>query len=152
MFTLRNALPEDIPALHTIRVAVNENKLSDPSRIRAEDYREFLLEKGKGWVAEIQGQVAGFAIVDLKGCNVWALFIDPAHEGKGLGRALHAQMLHWYFEQTSQPLWLSTAPGTRAERFYRLAGWNDTGPYGSGEIRFEMKTDDWQSQFRHTKK
>ena len=33
--------------------------------------------------------------------------------------------------------WLSTDPGTRAERFYRRQGWVDTGRTAEGEIRFE---------------
>ncbi len=36
-------------------------------------------------------------------------------------------MLDWYFGQTPETLWLSTSPGTRAERFYRTAGWQEAG-------------------------
>ena len=122
---------------------MKENRLSDPSRIRPEDYALFLTEKGKGWVGEINGQIAGFAIVDTAESNVWALFVDPACEGQGLGRALHDGMLNWYFAQTGQTLWLSTAPGTRAEQFYHHAGWTATGLYGKGEVRFEMTAGAW---------
>lgn len=55
-------------------------------------------------------------------------------------------MLNWYFSQTQKKVWLSTAPNTRAEVFYRKAGWKETGKYGKGEIKFEMKYDEWTKQ------
>ena len=39
--------------------------------------------RGKAWVCEISSQIVGFAIVDLKENNIWALFIDPKFEKKG---------------------------------------------------------------------
>ena len=141
--TIREATPADIPTLHSIRTAVRENKLFDPGLIGADDYREFLTERGKGWLCEVDGEVAGFAIADLQGHNIWALFVNPDAEGKGIGRQLHDAMLRWYFAQTKEPVWLSTAPGTRAETFYHKAGWKETGVYGKGEIRFEMCYEDW---------
>jgi hypothetical protein len=56
------------------------------------------------------------------------------------------EMMNWYFKQTDQNIWLSTSPGTRAEGFYRKAGWQETGIYGKGEIRFEMSRSQWQNQ------
>jgi deoxycytidine triphosphate deaminase len=38
---------------------------------------------------------------------------------------------------------LSTAPGTRAEKFYKRSGWKDAGFHGKGEIKFEMSHSDW---------
>jgi hypothetical protein len=52
-------------------------------------------------------------------------------------------MLDWYFSKTEKTVWLSTAPGTRAEGFYRTAGWKETGLHGKNEIRFEMTYQDW---------
>src|SRR5437762_1534788 len=56
----------------------------------------------------------------------------------GIGRKLHNDMLDWYFEQTNSAIWLGTAPNTRAEKFYRKAGWEETGIHGKGEIKFGM--------------
>jgi GNAT superfamily N-acetyltransferase len=99
-----------------------------------------LEEKGAGWVCEIDGVIVGFAIVDLSDGNIWALFVDPAHDKKGIGRKLHELMLNYSFEQGTDKLWLSTEPGSRAETFYRKAGWQQTGITQSGEIRFEMES------------
>lgn len=143
---LREAEVKDITELHRIRVAVKENALSDPNLISVADYETFLTKKGKGWLVEGGGSVLGFTIVDLEGKNVWALFVDPTAEGRGIGRQLHDTMMDWYFQQTSEPIWLSTAPASRAKRFYRKAGWIENGTYGKGEIRFEMKAEDWISE------
>jgi GNAT superfamily N-acetyltransferase len=88
-------------------------------------------------------QIIGFAIADLQDSNVWALFIHPDHEGKGIGKKLHDDMMNWYFGQGKEHAWLSTSPRTRAVQFYRKAGWKETGIHGRGEIKFEMTAADW---------
>ena len=143
---IRIAELNDIPQIQIVRNAVKENMLSDPSLVTDEDCKEFITARGKGWVCEIDGTVVGFAIADLKENNIWALFIDPAFEKKGIGKQLHDVMLDWYFTQTKEAVWLGTAPGTRAEQFYRKAGWTETGIHGKGEIKFEMSYDDWVSK------
>jgi len=64
----------------------------------------------------------------------------------GIGKRLHDDMLDWYFAQTSTTIWLGTAPATRAEKFYRKAGWQEVGIHGKGEIKFEMTAADWKSR------
>jgi GNAT superfamily N-acetyltransferase len=135
MVTVRPAVAADIPAMHAIRVAVRENALSSPARIRAADY-EVALAHGCGWVAELGPATVGFAFGLLDG-NVWALFVDPAHEGRGAGSKLHAVLVDWLERHARRPIWLGTGPGTRAERFYRARGWRDCGIVASGERRFE---------------
>ncbi len=134
----RETLIADIAGMHKVRVAVKENALSNPYLITAADYEEFITQRGKGWVCELNGTITGFAIVDLKENNVWALFVDPAYENKGIGKELHRLMLDWYFSQGKESIWLGTAPNTRAELFYRKNGWKEIGTHGKGEIRFEM--------------
>ncbi|HEY6513856.1 MAG TPA: GNAT family N-acetyltransferase, partial [Burkholderiaceae bacterium] len=70
--------------------------------------------------------------------NIWALFVEAGHERLGYGRRLHDTMLAWLWSQGLQRLWLSTGPGTRAEGFYRAAGWRAVGVTPHGEIRFEI--------------
>jgi GNAT superfamily N-acetyltransferase len=139
----REAGIADITGMHVVRVAVLENRLSNPNLITSQDYEEFIIRRGKGWICEINGEIVGFAIVDTVDKNVWALFIDPAWEGKGIGKKLHDIMIDWYFDQTKDTIWLGTAPGTRAEEFYRRAGWKEAGMHGK-EVKFEMSADDWR--------
>jgi GNAT superfamily N-acetyltransferase len=147
---IREAQVSDIPRLQVIRHSVKENTLSDPSLVTDEDCMEYLTKRGKGWVAELDGSLIGFAIADLQDHNIWALFIHPSFENKGVGKALHAVMMDWYFKQTETAVWLSTGIDTRAENFYRLQGWTDVGMYNDKERRFEMTLDQWKSRNRQT--
>ena len=140
---IRQAHIADIELLTEIRFAVRENVLNNPTLVTYDDYVEYLTRRGKGWVAEEDGRIAGFAIVDMQDHSIWALFVHADFDRRGIGRALHDEMLKWYFAQTSEPVWLSTAPDTRAEGFYRRAGWQETGRTKSNEIRFEMQAQEW---------
>ena len=71
------------------------------------------------------------------------MFLDPKFERKGIGQALHQKMLDWYFTQTKDKVWLGTAFNTRAEAFYKKAGWTEVGMHGTKEVKFEMTYDDW---------
>ena len=139
----REATIKDIPQIQIVRTSVKENQLSNPALITDKDCEHYITIRGKGWVCEIDDSVVGFSIADIQANNIWALFVHPKHEGKGVGRNLHQLMLDWYFDQTKKTVWLSTAPNTRAERFYKAAGWNIAGTYGRGEIKFEMEFSNW---------
>ena len=139
----REARISDIPQIQIVRHAVKENVLSDPSLVTDKDCEEYITIRGKGWVCEKDNRIIGFSIVDLKKNNIWALFIDPEYEGMGIGRKLHDLMLAWYFGQTKQTVWLGTSPNTRAESFYKKAGWKKTGLHGKEEIKFEMTFAEW---------
>lgn len=144
----REAQIEDIPAIQKVRHSVKENTLSDPTKVTDDDCRLYLTVRGKGWVCTADDEVVGFAVADLQDDNIWALFVDPRFEKKGIGRQLHDIMLNWYFEQGKDSVWLSTSPGTRAELFYKTAGWITTGEDKSGELRFELSKDSWRSKSR----
>jgi GNAT superfamily N-acetyltransferase len=136
---LREAQMADIPRLHTIRMSVKENVLNNPLLVTETDYRKYIAPPNKGWVAEKNGDIVGFAIIDVETKNIWALFVDPVFEKQGAGQLLHDAMIGWYFSNHTQGLWLGTAPGTRAEAFYTRAGWKNCGVQANGEIRFEME-------------
>lgn len=110
------------------------------------DCVDFITKRGKGWVCEILGVIVGFSIVDLRDNNIWALFIHPDHEAKGIGKKLHNIMLNWYFKQTGVTLWLGTSPNTRAAIFYKLNGWQQAGKNGLKEIKFEMSYEYWKNK------
>lgn len=143
---IREAQVADIPQIQVVRNAVKENMLSDPALVTDIDVEDYITRRGKGWVSEIDAVITGFSIVSVMDNNVWALFMDPNYEAKGVGKKLHDVMIDWYFTQTDKTIWLSTGPGTRAETFYRKAGWKETGLYGKGEIKFEMTLSDWKNK------
>jgi len=140
----REAEMRDLASIMKVRFAVKENTLSNPDLVTEADCIEFLFTRGKGWVCEIEGEVVGFSIADLKENNIWALFVDPNFDRRGIGRQLHDLMLNWYFSQTTTTVWLGTAPGTRAEGFYQKAGWENTGMHQK-ETKFEMPYQKWRN-------
>ncbi|MGX7666143.1 GNAT family N-acetyltransferase [Flavobacterium pedocola] len=139
----REAHIEDIPQIQIVRNSVKENTLSNPALVSDADCEEFLFKRGKGWVCETDNRIVGFSIADLEDNNIWALFVHPDFEKKGIGRKLHDLMLDWYFGQNKETVWLGTAFDTRAEAFYRKAGWTATGMHGTKEIKFEMTASEW---------
>lgn len=141
----REALVGDIPQIQVVRNAVKENMLSDPALVSDADCETFMTQRGKGWVCVDDGKITGFAIADLAENNIWALFVDPAYEGKGIGKTLHRMMMDWYFGQGKDHVWLGTAPGTRAEKFYAQQGWTATGTVHKNETKFEMTAREWQA-------
>ncbi len=136
MITIREAGFEDLDALERVRGLVRENRLSSP--IPRERLVAALEERGRGWVAEDGGQIVGFSMADEEDVSIWALFLLPEWEGKGLGRALLAEAVEWLCSRGHRTIWLSTEPRTRAEGFYARMGWQRTGVTASGEIRFEF--------------
>lgn len=140
----REAKIQDINQIQIVRNSVKENMLSNPNLVSDKDCEAFLFERGKGWVCEIDDQIVGFAIADLKENNIWALFLKPEFEGKGIGTKLQNLMLDWYFASGKENVWLGTSPNTRAEQFYSKSGWLKNGMHGK-EIKFEMSKMFWES-------
>jgi GNAT superfamily N-acetyltransferase len=139
----RQAQLNDIPQIQFVRNSVKENQLSDPSLVPDKDVAEYISNRGRGWVCEMREQVVGFSIVDLVDNNIWALFIHPDFEARGIGKKLHQLMMDWYFLHTKETVWLSTEPKSRAEQFYRMQGWKEVGIHGKDEIKFEMDYKTW---------
>ena len=143
---IREAKVEDIAQIQIVRHSVKENILSNPDLVTDEDCVNYITNRGKGWVCEINKKIIGFAIVDLIDHNIWALFLNPNFEKQGIGKKLHDIMLDWYFSKTKIKVWLGTDFNTRAEKFYRSAGWQAVGENGKNEIKFEMTYESWLSK------
>lgn len=135
---LRQALHGDIAAMHRVRLAVRENRLTS-SALGEADYVAEIETNGRGWVIQVQREIVAFAVGNARTHNIWALFVAPGHEGQGFGRRLHDTMVEWLFDQGLERLWLSTGPGTRAQRFYAAAGWSFRRVLPSGEHHLELE-------------
>lgn len=147
--TLRIATRDDTAEIWRVRYAVTENTLT-PGRISDAELHACLEDYGRGWVVELAPapnlKIAGFAIGDARDGHIWALFVDPALHGQGHGRQLHDVMVNWLFGLGHTRLDLGTMPDSRAEAFYRRAGWQPTGAAldAHGDRLFELHLKDWQ--------
>ena len=116
---------------------MTENVLRDPSRVTVADYKWFEQNPGV-WVWEEDGRILGFSAADTRDGSIWAMFVDPQSEGRGIGRTLLAQAVQVLRDSGYSIATLSTDPGTRAARFYRQAGWIEDGFTAKGELRFRL--------------
>jgi GNAT superfamily N-acetyltransferase len=117
---IRPARDADIPRLMQIRAAVRENRLVRLA-IGADDYRPYVAD-GRCWVCEQAGAVQGFAALDADAASVWALFVAPEAEGRGLGGLLLDRLIDEGRARGLAALSLDTEAGTRADAFYRSRG------------------------------
>jgi GNAT superfamily N-acetyltransferase len=120
-----------------MRLDVTENVLRDPTRITVEMYEDYLEKSGRGWVAESAGEVVAFCYADKINASIWALFVKPGHEGRGLGKALLQQAADWLFELGHERVHLTTGADTRADRFYAAQGWRRN-PAGASDIGYSL--------------
>jgi GNAT superfamily N-acetyltransferase len=97
------------------------------------------IDRSEMWVWVEDGLIQGFAAGDPGNGQIFALFVDPNREGRGIGRALLPLACATLRNAGHSIATLSTDPGTRAERFYRADGWKATGVNGKGEIVFEKR-------------
>jgi GNAT superfamily N-acetyltransferase len=133
--TIRRATESDRERISEIRFSVKENILHDRSRVTHDMITWFMTNPGI-WLWEEDGKVLGFSAADTRDGTIFALFIDPAHEGRGIGRALFAKALDSLREAGHREGSLTTQPGSRADRFYQRAGWKVIGTSERGERIF----------------
>ncbi|HGM5578940.1 TPA: GNAT family N-acetyltransferase [Pseudomonas putida] len=145
--TLRQALPEDVELLFDIRTSVKQNHLSREQMhdlgITATSLTEALREAPCSWIAEYEQEAVGFAMVDLDDGELFALFVHPQHEGKGIGRLLLQQAEAALF-QHHEVIHLTTDGGQmiRANGFYQRAGWVSSGAVDDQDVRYEKRRTD----------
>ena len=124
---IRKATIADAPRITEVRQAVRENRLSPGSVPRVADTARWLYENGTFWVWEQDGAVQGFSAADPRDGTIFALFVHPDYEGRGIGRSLLPLACEDLRRAGHAVARLTTEPGSRAERFYRLNGWTDKG-------------------------
>lgn len=137
---IRPALAADISAMAAIRLAVQENVLSDPARITRSMYEDHLQRLGRTWVCEHNGIVIGFSAATAADNSIWALFVQPGFEGLGAGKHLLNAASAWLFAGGARVLSLSTTTNTRAERFYLAQGWERGEMKDEREVYFRLKS------------
>jgi GNAT superfamily N-acetyltransferase len=133
---IRKASRDDLPRIFEIRAAVKENRLSDPSRVTRE-VCEWFIDHAAFWLWEHEGEICGFSAGDPRDGTIFALFIDPKWEGRGIGQVLLPLACKTLRDAGHRLARLDTEAGSRAERFYRQSGWREVGRKADGQIIFE---------------
>lgn len=139
---IRRATAADGATLFRIRIAVRENTMTlaqlAAAGVTPRSVRQLLEGSGAAWIAEEQGRALGFSMADAAQGTVFALFVLPGQEGRGIGRALLRLAEGWLAAQGWRRAWLLTgaARGLRAPGFYRRMGWQARGGAPRGERRF----------------
>ncbi len=143
---IREASVDDIPAIFEIRTATTENAMTEAelaaSGMTPERAANLLQTDGKCWVAEASDLIVGFCIANVESQSIWALFILPAYEGRGIGRRLMDVAVDWLWQSGAEEIWLTTETNTRAEGFYERLGWK----------RGEVELKDGYAEVRYTLK
>ena len=133
----RRAVHADIPAMSRIRLSVTENMLSDPSRVTTAMYEDYLEAAGRGWVAELGGEIVAFCYAARSDGSIWALFVRPGNEGQGLAKCLLGLAVAWIAELGHASARLETGAHTRADRFYAMQGWQRR-PIGATKAAYTL--------------
>jgi ribosomal protein S18 acetylase RimI-like enzyme len=142
MVAIREANLADIPAIFAVRTAVKENaatieRLAELG-ITPALVGDALKSHCKAWVTNLDGHVVGFVIADMSTKSIWALFVLPEFESRGIGKALMLYAVRWLKETGADRCWLTTGSDTRAAGFYRRLGWTAQGLTAGGEMKFEL--------------
>lgn len=143
---IREADPGDIPATFEIRTATTENAMTAAelraSGITPERVDSLLRTDARCWVADAVDRTVGFCIANADSGSIWALFVRPSYEGRGIGRRLMDAAIEWLWENGARVIWLETETNTRAEGFYEHLGW----------MRGEVELKDGYEEVRYTLK
>lgn len=139
---VRLATLADIDTLFAIRTTVVQNHLSREQMadlgITPQVLADSMAESPCVWLAEVQGQPAAFSMVNHDSGEVFAMFVLPAYEGRGLGRQLMAVAEAALFEH-HPTLYLITdgRDEIRANGFYQRLGWTQVGRVEGDDVRYE---------------
>ncbi|MCP1538044.1 MULTISPECIES: GNAT family N-acetyltransferase [Methylorubrum] len=138
--SIRDAVDDDIPAIFEVRTSVRENHLSVGQMaeigVTFGTIREALCEHPCIWVAELEGQIVGFSMVDVEDACIFAAFVRPEREGVGIGRQLVERAEAFLFERHAS-IWLETDGSSRAAGIYERLGWKRSEELENGDARFE---------------
>lgn len=142
------ATPDDIETLFEIRTSVAQNHQSRDELsalgVTPDSLAEMLRTRSRAWLAHVEGTAAGFSMADSARATIFAMFVRPGFEQRGIGRRLMAEAEAWLFAQGWDQIWLATGSdeSLRAWGFYLHLGWVPAGVLDDGQVRFVKRRDD----------
>ena len=139
---IRRATIEDVETLFEVRTSVKENYESRTELaskgITPRSVAKMLSEEACAWIAELDGVPVAFSMAKGDERTIFAVFVRPEHEAKGLGRAVLAEAEKWLWSGGADEIWLTTGaePNIRAHGFYERCGWLRTTVLVEGEVQY----------------
>jgi ribosomal protein S18 acetylase RimI-like enzyme len=139
---IRLAVRSDVSDLFRVRTSARENHLSmvrlSRMGITEISIAEMISASPCAWVAISGNEIVGFSMIDIDEGSLFAAFVLPSQEGKGIGRQLVQAAEEKLFEHHAH-IWLETAKTSRAAGFYRHLGWNEEQDVGTRDIRLTKR-------------
>ncbi|MCQ8229854.1 GNAT family N-acetyltransferase [Pantoea trifolii] len=143
-FHIRTARLSDIEGTFDVRTSVIENHLSREEMRQmgiTESVVGDMVEKSLcAWVATENNKIIGFSMIfPDEGC-LFAAFVLPEYEGKGIGRRL-VMLAEQELFQHHDIAWLETDKNSRAAKFYMQLGWGNETDLNGTDIKLEKSRD-----------
>ncbi|MBB3307734.1 MULTISPECIES: GNAT family N-acetyltransferase [unclassified Enterobacter] len=141
---IRTARLSDIEGMFDVRTSVIENHLSREEMRQmgiTESVVGDMVEKSLcAWVATENNKIIGFSMIfPDEGC-LFAAFVLPEYEGKGIGRRL-VMLAEQELFQHHEIAWLETDKNSRAAKFYMQLGWGNETDLNGTDIKLEKSRD-----------
>lgn len=137
---IRQARPSDVDAIFVVRTSVVDNHLSREEMrqigITEDIVTDMIAHNLCAWVAVDNEVIVGFSmILPDEGC-LFAAFVLPDYENKGIGSELVVCAEQELFKH-HEIVWLETAKNSRAVKFYKHLGWGNETDIDDGDVRLE---------------
>ncbi|HEX2949093.1 MAG TPA: GNAT family N-acetyltransferase [Armatimonadota bacterium] len=142
---IRRATADDIDTLFDIRFSVHENLLTREQLaemgITPQSLAELLQSICAAWLVECEGIPAGFTIADSQFGMIFAAFVRPEYEGRGVGKLALQAAEEWLADQGVAEAWLCTGRDRhiRAHGFYRHMHWKEDGYTADGQVKYTKR-------------
>ena len=144
MIRIRPAVATDVETLFEIRCSVRENHQSREELAELGITPATVTEMIEGGdfsclIAKIENQPVGFAMAEYKAGYLFALFVRPEAENRGVGSALLRETENLLSQIGVKKAFLLTGAdeSLRAVGFYKKWGWQIAEKLTDGQLRFD---------------